>query len=146
MSNWITNDKGNHIRLSDSGGSILATVFKKRDDTWGIIDNCSGEGRLVAGDPYPDSESAKNRADDIIDRDAKWIYVPKNTTGWKCQKKKYNGAEIYGRKHDGIPLSVKRAASGKWFYSIYGTDAKPLNWFDSTDEAMLACDIARSGK
>lgn len=146
MSNWITNDKGNHIRLSDGSGDIIATVFKKRDDTWGIIDNRSGEGRLVAGGPYPDSESAKNRADDIIDRDAKCVYVPKNTTGWKRQKKKHNDAETYGRKQDGIPLSVKRAVSGKWFYSIYGTDAKPVNWFDSADEAMFACDISRSGK
>lgn len=141
MSNWITNDKGNHIRLCDSGDNILSTVFKKRDNTWGIIDNRSGEGRLVAGGPYPVSEFAKDRADDIIDNDAKCVYVPKNTTGWKRQKKLFNGVETYGRKQDGRPLSVKRATSGKWFYSVYDSNTDPVGWFDSADEAMLACDI-----
>ena len=40
-------------------------------------------------------------------------------TDWKTQKSVSNGSPTYGRKHEGLGVSVKKATSGQWYYVTY---------------------------
>ena len=145
MSNWIQNAKGNHIRR-DYGDNIIATVFMTRSKCWAIVDNREGYGKFVEGEFGTPMEAIK-RADNIIDKRAKCRYVPRtaksaNSSPWVKQKVRHNDAETYGRTKNHTCVSVKRAASEKWFYIIHGSSNGPVGWFDTPEQAMTAFDLA----
>jgi hypothetical protein len=60
------------------------------------------------------------------------------STGWKPQAKYSNGSPTYGRKHNGNNVSVKKAKSGVWFYTVQGYP--PTGWSPTAKKAMSAFD------
>jgi len=140
---WKENDKGNFVAIS-AGRYLEATVFSNGYE-WQIIINREGDGYIVAEEAFDDPEDAMSRTEEIL-RGAKCTLVfmkPKDeTTGWKTQKTIANGSPTYGRKHDGMGVSVKKATSGQWFYVTYSgsTSSPPQGWFSSAEEAKQAFD------
>jgi len=140
MYEWKKNYNGNFVGLS-AGGCLEATVFSK-DHEWQIILNGGRVGQIVAEECFSDSEDAMGRAEAILDG-AKCTLVdlrPRDeTTGWKQQKTTSNGSPTYGRKHEGMGVSVKKAKSGQWYYVEHSNPAAQ-GWYGSAEEAMQAFD------
>lgn len=141
---WKETDKGNYVCVD--ADEVAATVFHN-GYKWQIIINRDGVGYAVADEYFDDHPEAIIRAEEVLDG-ADCILTRLNpntarsTTGWAEQKGKSNGSPTYGRKHEGMGVSVKKAKSGKWFYITYrGTDSdEPQGWYDSAEEAMQAFD------
>ncbi len=144
---WTENSKGNFVGR-DSSGDVVATVFSNGSDyAWQIIINRDGRGHIVTDEAFDDPEDATERADAILDG-AECTLTPVKpsvgavTTGWKEQKTIANGSPTYGRKFEGMGISVKKATSGQWYYVTYsGSDSSPpQGWFNTAQEAMQAFD------
>jgi len=144
---WAENSNGNYVRR-DSSGDVVATVFCKNVcDPWKIIINGDDVGHIVVDETFNMHPEAISRANDILDGADCILAVLKPsvgpvTTSWQTQKKTANGSPTYGRKHEGLGVSVKKAKSGQWFYITYsGADySQPEGWFGSAEEAMQAFD------
>lgn len=114
-------------------------------DYWRIIINSGSDGALVKGS-FETAEEAIERATDISNgEDCDYVehLLGSAPTEWRKQKKKHNGSPTYGRiTAQGVSISVKKAASGKWFYVKFrGTNfEKPVGWFDTADKACIAAD------
>jgi len=136
---WKESASGNFVAIGVDGYHE-ATVFKKGYE-WQIIINRDGAGRIAADEAFDDHGDAMERAEAILGG-ADCILAllkPKNeTTGWKQQKTVSNGSPTYGKKKDGIGVSVKKASSGNWYYNVHGST--PIGWFESAEEAMEAFD------
>ena len=136
---WKECANGNYVCIHSD--ALVATVFMK-DCEWKIIIN--GEGvvsHIVAYEAFEGAAGAIERAEQVLGgADCDLVaMLPRNaSTNWKQQKAVSNGSPTYGRKQDGVGVSVKKAKSGKWFYIEHGSP--PQGWFDSAEEAMKAFD------
>lgn len=143
---WTETQSGNYSAWLGHD-TPLATVFCN-DDVWRIVIDTDIGGRVVVGS-YEDPEDAISRATDILNG-ADHEFIPernfrRSATPWTRQKKTHNGSPTYGRAtQDGMSLSVKKASSGKWYYTKYCgmTINPPVGWFNSAEEACDAADKA----
>jgi hypothetical protein len=137
---WKESASGNFVAIGGTGNHE-ATVFSK-DFEWQIIIN--GEdavGRFVAEEAFDDSEDAMERTEEILrGADCTLVLIkPKDeTTNWRQQRSTSNGSPTYGRKHQGVGVSVKKASSGSWYHNVHGS--APQGWYVSAEEAMQAFD------
>ena len=91
----------------------------------------------MAHEVFDDADDAMERAEEILDGadSALVTLLPKDvTTSWQMQKTISNGSPTYGRKQDGVGVSVKKAKSGSWFYNVHGS--APQGRYGSAEEAM----------
>ena len=144
---WTENGNGNHVGRS-LGGDHVATVFSNGHG-WQIIINRDGVGHIAAGEIYDDPEDAQERTEWILSgADCTLSVMGSNprpapsTTDWKQQSKTSNGSPTYGRRHNGMGVSVKKASNDNWFYITYSgsVTSMPEGWSKSAEEAMLAFD------
>ena len=144
---WKTNAKGNFVGLSLSGGHVT-TVFSKGYG-WQIIINRDGVGHIVTGEIYDDPEDAQERAEWILSGANCALSVMGSspnpgptTTAWKQLSKTSNGSPTYGRRYNGMGVSVKKATNDNWFHITYSgsVTSKPDGWSESAEEAMRAFD------
>lgn len=141
---WKESASGNHVCIHS--GDLVATVFNN-NYAWQIIINGDAGGHIVEGEGFEASEVAMERTEEILNG-ADCILTPLKpnpgpvTTDWKQQKSVSNGSPTYGRKHQGLGVSVKKASSGQWFYITYsGSDtSEPQGWYVSAEEAKQAFD------
>jgi hypothetical protein len=148
-SNWIKNEKGNYV-LREDWGAAKATVYRTScGEGWGIIIN-SEEGGQYVTDYFELPDDAMGRAEAFL-RGVSYEYKlakPKvsGISQWKQQKTTVNGVPSYGRKIGNLSVSVKRAATGKWFYMTYSgmTCSAPAGWYDSAEKAMQVFDSRHS--
>lgn len=144
-SNWTQNEKGNYV-LHEDWGAAKATVYRTPcGERWGIIINSDEGGRCVT-EEYCSHDDAMNRAEACL-RGVSYKYKVIRQEGphisqWKRQKTTANGAPTYGRKNGGFSVTVKRAATGKWFYMTYDgpTHSEPFGWYESAEKAMQVFD------
>ena len=112
---WKEVASGNFVAIS-AGQYHEATVFSKGGEWQIIINGEGGISRIVADESFSDSDDAMDRAEAVL-RGAEAILVfipPKDvTTSWDQQKATANDSPTYGRKYQGIGVSVKKAKSGK---------------------------------
>lgn len=139
---WTENENRNSVLLDD--GVVLATVFHNEFENWQIIINGDESGRLVANENFDTPEQAIKRANAILAgslckyaRDTASV-----VTGWVKQVAMANGKPTYGKKYGGHSVSVKCAASGKWYYVTYKgpTHGKLEGWFATAKQAMQVFD------
>ncbi len=139
---WTESRSGNFI-LREADG-VRATVFQNDHAQWQIILNSEQGGLLVADEYFEAADSAIRRADKILAGAAcKFARDTANvTTGWAKQAKALNGKPTYGRKYGSHSVTVRCAASGKWYYITYQatTHSEPQGWFDTAEHAMQAFD------
>ena len=140
---WKETAKGSHLCIHS--GEHVATVFNKGYG-WQIIFNCDGEGHIVSGEAFDDHEDAQERTERILcGADCTLSVMGSNprpaptTTDWKQQRKFSNGSPTFGRKKDGVGVSVRKASNDNWFYFVYGS--APDGWSKTAREAMRAFDI-----
>jgi len=139
---WKETANGNFVGIYDD--EFVATVFSKAGGgVWQIIINGDGVGRIVAEEAFADPDDAMERAEEVLaGADCTLVVLKPNaspgTTDWKQQKTVANGAPTFGRKQDGVGVSVKKAKSGSWFYNVHGS--APQGWYDSAEGAMQAFD------
>ncbi len=137
---WKEAASGNFVAIS-AGQYHEATVFSKGGEWQIIINGEAGISRIVADESFSDADNAMERAEAVL-RGAEAILVfipPKDvTTNWSPQKTVANGSPTYGRKQDGVGVSVKKASSGSWYFSVHGS--APQGWYGSAEEAMKAFD------
>ena len=141
---WKERASGNHVCIHS--GDHVATVFNN-NYAWQIIINGDDTGRIVADEAFKEHPEAISRTEEILNGADCILTVLKPsagpiTTNWKTQKKTSNGTPTYGRKHNGLGISVKKAKSGQWFYITYmgSSCSEPQGWYGSADEAMQAFD------
>ena len=137
---WKESASGNYVCIDS--GDLLATVFcKNMYDAWKIIINIDGDGHFVAEETFDDHDEAMERTEEILNgADCTLVLMkPKDeTTSWRQQKSTSNGSPTYGRKLQGVGVSVKKASSGSWYYNVHGS--APQGWHESAEEAMQAFD------
>ena len=135
---WKESEKGNYVCIHS--GDLVATVFSKGGD-WQIIINGDDAGRIVTDETFGEHPEAISRAEEILSGADCTLVIMKpkeKTTSWHQQKSTSNGSSTYGRKHQGLGVSVKKATSGKWYYNVHGS--APQGWYGSAEEAMQAFD------
>jgi hypothetical protein len=144
---WKKSAKGNFVGFSPSG-DLVATVFSKGYG-WQIIINRDGVGHIVVGESYDDPDDATERAESILSGATCTLSVMGSnpnpgptTTDWKQLSKTSNGSPTYGRRYNGMGVSVKKATNDNWFYITYSgsVTTKPDGWSESAEEAMRAFD------
>ena len=141
---WIENQNGNFV-LRDDNNEILCTVYHTVFDFWQIAIDGDHGSRFVADERFNTSNQAIVRAQAILNG-AKCTFSNgthrNSATNWAKQARVTNGKTTYGRKCNGLSVTVKCAKSGKWFYMTYqgATCNEPQGWFASAQEAMAAFD------
>jgi len=138
---WTESAKGFVLH---EDGEILATVFSNKFQIWMIIINQDEGGRLVADEYFDNATQAIKRANSIM-AGAPCKYAPEpasGVSGWVKQATVANGKPAYGKRYGGRSVSVKCAASGKWYYVTYkGSDfGKPEGWFATPEQTMKIFD------
>lgn len=141
---WTENSNGNYVLRDDFDGEVRATVYRTRFGYWQIIINGEERGRLVADEAYDSPRVAMKRAKAIL-AGAVCAYARETAdvqTPWAKQKTIANGQATYGRKYGKNSVSVKCAASGRWYFIVYNGPSygEPNGWFDSAEQAMHAAD------
>lgn len=62
---WFESAKGNWCS-KNAVDEVVATVFRNSHGAWQIIINFEGVGRLVANEYFPETATAQNRAEAIL--------------------------------------------------------------------------------
>ena len=136
---WKESASGNYVCIDS--GDLIATVFSNGYEWQIIINGDDAYGRIVAEEYFDNPDDAMERTEEIL-RGADCTLVlmkPKDeTTNWRQQRSTSNGSPTYGRKHQGVGVSVKKASSGSWYYNVHGS--APQGWYGSAEEAMQAFD------
>jgi hypothetical protein len=140
---WKETAKGSHLCIHS--GEHVATVYNKGYG-WQIVINRDDAGYIVSGETFDDAEDAQERTEWILcGADCTLSVMGSNprpaptTTDWKQQRKFSNGSPTFGRKKDGVGVSVRKASNDNWFYFVYGS--APDGWSKTAREAMRAFDI-----
>ena len=140
---WKESASGNYVCIDS--GDLIATVFSNGYEWQIIINGDDAYGRIVAEEYFDNPDDAMERTEEIL-RGADCTLVlmkPKDeTTNWRQQRSTSNGSPTYGRKHQGVGVSVKKASSGSWYYNVHGS--APQGWYGSAEEAMQAFDAQHS--
>ena len=140
---WKESASGNYVCIDS--GDLIATVFSNGYEWQIIINGDDADGRTVAEEYFDNPDDAMERTEEIL-RGADCTLVlmkPKDeTTNWRQQRSTSSGSPTYGRKHQGVGVSVKKASSGSWYYNVHGS--APQGWYGSAEEAMQAFDAQHS--
>jgi hypothetical protein len=147
---WEQSSSGNPI-IQDGYGQVICTVFKNRYGAWRVVVNLEstygGVQSHFSDLHFATVSEAKEHAEQLLEIRHTLKPTPKgqNTEGvseWRELAKKVNGAPTYGRRLGRKQASVRRAASGQWYYvmSVGSATSAPMGWFATAQGAMTACD------
>ena len=147
---WGQSTSGNPI-IQDGYGRAICTVFKNKYGAWCVVvnlDTTYGGGQShFSKHIFTTVSEAKEHAKQLLEIRHTLKPTPKaenteSVSEWREQSKKVNGAPTYGRRFGRKQASVRRAASGQWYYvmSVGSTPSPPEGWFLTPKEAMTACD------
>ena len=147
---WRKSSSGNPV-VQHSDGQVICTVFKNAYGAWRVVvnlDSAYGSAQPHFSDQYfSTAGEAKSHAEQLLAIRHTLKPTPKGQSvgsfsAWREQSKKVNGAPTYGRRTGRKQASVKKAASGQWYYvmSVGPATSEPVGWFDTEQAAMAACD------
>jgi hypothetical protein len=148
---WETTGNGNLI-AKDGGDDIICTVFKNEYGAWRVVVNVAspygGKKPHFSKEVFASLGEAEDHAEHLISIRSDLKPTPtsgnEDSSPWRMQAKKANGAPTYGRRLGRKHASVRQARTGKWFFviSVGGNTWEPVGWFDSAEKAMAAFDAA----
>lgn len=123
MYEWRENSNGNHVYVI--GSDDYMTVYQRNGEWFGVYDS------RFTTQGFKTPEQAMVSMEKAVLDDRPDLLVERKTiqTGWRQTK-----SGSFHCVRQGYTLTVKKAATGKWYIVVNQTIMKD-KWFDTADEA-----------